>query len=470
MPSTTNQYIVQIDHLQAHNQGQLVQYLTHLLETTNQRTEPSPTNQQLSASHLLQLLHQLQSSNIQHAQQIPFQLNPEAFQQSQLVQNILHQRNNSNLRNNAPNLHLLQQIFQNTPSTYHSDLNQLGPTVSSNTSEVTRLLIQKLMQQSNSNHTQALHQLLLNATPSLSELSQPNPARLVANNSSEADLRMVLQLLHNTTPAAQSETLQTNPGRIAALLNTNSINSQLSRVENLQNSLARLPNPSVDNNITTFLLRLLQETNSLSSAPPPLLVSPRLEQESRGANLLESVLFAQLSEVIASTAHNTGVARASVASIPQTETQGDGISLYLHKDDDYLSGYQITVRKQLEFFVSKKEDVESNIQGRKKQITLGQVGIRCRHCLDRPLRQRGRGAVYYPTKLSGVYQAAQNMAATHLSVSCFGIPTGIRQNLLDLHSRRDTASGGKQYWAGACDEMGLYEDESGIRFRQTIEE
>ena len=39
----------------------------------------------------------------------------------------------------------------------------------------------------------------------------------------------------------------------------------------------------------------------------------------------------------------------------------------------------VQVRKQLEIFEALPEDVESNTQGRKKQVVLGQVGIRCRY-------------------------------------------------------------------------------------------
>jgi hypothetical protein len=78
-----------------------------------------------------------------------------------------------------------------------------------------------------------------------------------------------------------------------------------------------------------------------------------------------------------------------------------GIPLALSCDVDQLSEYQILVRRQLEIFEATQEDVESNTQGRKKQVVLGQIGIRCRHCAGFPLRQRGRGAVYYPAKLQG---------------------------------------------------------------------
>ena len=78
-----------------------------------------------------------------------------------------------------------------------------------------------------------------------------------------------------------------------------------------------------------------------------------------------------------------------------------GISLSLSIDNNMLSEYQLLVRQQLEIFEAGPEDVESNTQGRKKQVVVGQVGLRCRHCAPFPLRARGRGAVYYPAKLNG---------------------------------------------------------------------
>ena len=182
--------------------------------------------------------------------------------------------------------------------------------------------------------------------------------------------------------------------------------------------------------------------------------------------------------------------------VPRT----NGICLTLSCDNEQLSDYQIYVRKQLEMFEALQEDVESNTQGRKKQVVLGQVGIRCRHCTGFPVRQRGRGAVYYPTKLqgkwkalsggsrlclkyylmssrrahfsffalrAGIYQAAQNMASTHLCESCQCIPPNLKNDLRLLRERRNTAGGGKQYWAEAARAMGIQETgEGGLRLRR----
>jgi hypothetical protein len=154
-------------------------------------------------------------------------------------------------------------------------------------------------------------------------------------------------------------------------------------------------------------------------------------------------------------------ARAAASAPPSLPSSG--ITMWLPDDNHQLSEYQIAVRQQLEIFEAKQEDVESNIQGRKRQVFPGQAGIRCRHCSNLPLRQRRRGAVYYPVKLSGMYQAAQNMASSHLSDSCSQIPPDLKQKLVDLRHRRDTASGGKKYWAEAGRARGLYEMEDGLR-------
>lgn len=129
-----------------------------------------------------------------------------------------------------------------------------------------------------------------------------------------------------------------------------------------------------------------------------------------------------------------------------------------------LSDYQVLLRQQLEFFVAQHSDVDSSTQGRRKQVHLGQVGLRCRHCAHLPLRSRERGAVYYPAKLENVYQAAQNMASTHLMESCKNIDVSTRRELQELRDRKHTAMGGKTQWAEACQEMGLYEaEDSGLR-------
>lgn len=147
----------------------------------------------------------------------------------------------------------------------------------------------------------------------------------------------------------------------------------------------------------------------------------------------------------------------------QQQQRRQGVRLLaLHTDTEHLSEYQMMVRQQLELFEAGPEDVECNTQGRKRTVTVGQVGLRCRHCATLPLRSRGRGAVYYPAKLHGVYQAAQNMAGSHLCKgACPQLPVTIRNEVNRLRNLHDNASGGKQYWADGCRALGLTEVEGG---------
>ena len=147
------------------------------------------------------------------------------------------------------------------------------------------------------------------------------------------------------------------------------------------------------------------------------------------------------------------------------------VSVAMPLDQVYLSPYQAFIRQHLELFASDHGDCVTSQQGRRRRVKVGQVGIRCRHCSHFPLSQRGRGSCYYPQKLICVYQAAQNIASTHLAKSCYCLPANVRTDLAALHRRKDTASGwksggtGKAYWAEACLTLGLVDAEDGtIRF------
>lgn len=144
------------------------------------------------------------------------------------------------------------------------------------------------------------------------------------------------------------------------------------------------------------------------------------------------------------------------------------IPLYLTCDDDAMSPYQCFVRKQIELFEADFEDVDSNAQGRNKPIVLGQVGIRCRYCNRLPPNQRKRGATYYPSKLDGIYQAANNLAIVHLGEYCENIDEQLRNHLATLRSMLSIGGGGKKIWAERAANLGVFEDVNGLRFEPTI--
>ena len=152
---------------------------------------------------------------------------------------------------------------------------------------------------------------------------------------------------------------------------------------------------------------------------------------------------------------------------PAAILPGKGLVLALPTDKGFVSSYQSLIRECLEFSQAQKEDVMWHTQGRKHKVSLGQVGVRCRFCARRAANLRGRGSVYFPGKLAGVYAAAQNMTTTHLLESCEDIPADMREALGEerrnqrIHDRR---GGGRKYWVESCKKMGLKEreEQSGI--------
>ena len=210
-------------------------------------------------------------------------------------------------------------------------------------------------------------------------------------------------------------------------------------------------------------------TTSLPSSIAPFLnhnqAFVHLDASARTTSSQSSLL--QLSSPRASTATTSAMEESKRSTrkrkhFPSTRVQ----SLALSTDEKYLSSYQILLRQQLELFSSDLRDCLTSQQGRRRRVQVHQVGLRCRHCAHVALHERGRASCYYPQKLIGIYQAAQNIATTHLAESCACIPVGIRDELRRLHQRKDTAVGGKAYWADACVQLGLEDGTDGIYYAE----
>jgi hypothetical protein len=159
------------------------------------------------------------------------------------------------------------------------------------------------------------------------------------------------------------------------------------------------------------------------------------------------------------------LASSGVAGNLEDEDSSAGIPMSLPSDESNLSEYQCLIRAQIELFEARNQDIECNAQGRNKPIKVGQVGIRCKHCTILPPGRRPRGAVYFPAKLPGLYQAAQNMAINHFTESCASIPEATRARILRLKAKKATVlGGGKQYWANGARVLGIVETENGLIF------
>ena len=152
------------------------------------------------------------------------------------------------------------------------------------------------------------------------------------------------------------------------------------------------------------------------------------------------------------------------SSAPKATSQPNAKVIAMSCDRDNLTPYQCVAREQIELFAAGEREVEAGTKGRNRSIVAGQVGIRCRHCAHLPQRARAKGSTIYPSKLSGIYQASQNMANSHIAQHCQEVPAEIKHNLKTLANRKSSAGGGRDYWASGAKILGACEDSHGLRF------
>jgi hypothetical protein len=169
-----------------------------------------------------------------------------------------------------------------------------------------------------------------------------------------------------------------------------------------------------------------------------------------------------------------GSSQATAAS-SSTETSlsassiGRVIPLSLPTDKDYVSEYQVLLREQIDLFEATEMDLTARAQGRNKPIQLNSVGIRCRHCASLHAGFRPRGAVYFPTKLIGLYHSSQNMAANHFSSgACTSTSSPAIQKLASLRDSRSIVYGrsSQRYWEQAAEKLGVREVDGRLVFAE----
>ena len=215
------------------------------------------------------------------------------------------------------------------------------------------------------------------------------------------------------------------------------------RIECVQPKVARRNQPADDH-------RVKQSWDNL----------PNLSKDASGGN--ESAylsLVASQENVVDSESKDANAARFGYKP-------GKLIPLSMSSDKGSLSMYQCLLREQICLFEAGDYDISCIAQGRNKPVQSGQVGIVCRHCASIPPGLRSRGAVYFPTKLKGLYQAVQNMGTNHFLNSCRNIPENIRTELQDLKDAKPTVlGGGKQFWAYGARLLGVIETEDDLRFK-----
>ena len=144
------------------------------------------------------------------------------------------------------------------------------------------------------------------------------------------------------------------------------------------------------------------------------------------------------------------------------------------EDARYLNAVHCFVRQNVEVFSADEQEVSLPAPGRKSQITIGQIGIRCIHCKHLQFKDRVKRAMCYPPSVSGIYHSISNMKFDHFG-ACRGLTPAKRQEFASLKSEcyskgsklgRPHAQGSStaRYYTESALKLGLTDTPSGIRY------
>jgi hypothetical protein len=143
-------------------------------------------------------------------------------------------------------------------------------------------------------------------------------------------------------------------------------------------------------------------------------------------------------------------------------------------DDEILNPLHAFVRKQIEVFTATQAEMAQPAPGRKNPIQLRQVGLRCIHCRDLPVKDRVKRAVCYPSSVGRVYHSVSDMKFDHFG-ACKGIPSEIRARFNELkegskkkREKKATAkshgcsSSTAQYYHDSARQLGMMDNRAGV--------
>lgn len=168
-----------------------------------------------------------------------------------------------------------------------------------------------------------------------------------------------------------------------------------------------------------------------------------------------------------SSPNDTEYKHNSAAATSNGHWYSGSTSLTLPEDDDVLSPLHAYMRKYcIEAFSATQDDVSSPRYGKSHngKIVVGQVGIRCLHCIHLDPKKRPERAVCYPSSLRNIYHSMETWQRRHSTV-CSAIPLWVRRDMAALMKiSRSNAGGRRQYWEDAARQLGLVDTPYGVRF------
>lgn len=141
------------------------------------------------------------------------------------------------------------------------------------------------------------------------------------------------------------------------------------------------------------------------------------------------------------------------------------VSLALPEDEKALSPLRCFLRGQVSAFSATEEDIAVRTPTT-FSVSVGQVGVACKHCLKEPAKSRLNRAVCFPSSITRIYQSVADIQRYHLG-ECKMVPADIREEFTELQQASSKGSKGlatRQYWINSAKRIGLVDTTKGIRF------
>ena len=146
-------------------------------------------------------------------------------------------------------------------------------------------------------------------------------------------------------------------------------------------------------------------------------------------------------------------------------------ALSLPEDKSALSPLRCFLREQVCAFAATEEDIASR-PPTTCQITTGQVGIGCIHCVKQPPKDRSNRAVCFPFSVNRIYQSVADIQRFHFA-ECKMLPPSVKERYVALQNASTKGSKGlatRQYWVASAKKLGLVDTTKGIRFARDPKE
>ena len=124
----------------------------------------------------------------------------------------------------------------------------------------------------------------------------------------------------------------------------------------------------------------------------------------------------------------------------------------------------ITLKNGLNLHLSPMLTYIAPRKGRKKALTLGQIGIGCLHCKNSEYKLKG--STYFPTSISGIYNATMIIQQRHFPV-CPSVSRETYCQYQRLKGLTARSASTKEYWVSAARKLGLVDTSKGVFFKQS---